>query len=94
MLFLHIHATFTPIQGKYFSMKYTIRGYALAHRMTLHQVFCKAYRERYGHTPNFQGIREDIDRYENYGAVPPYISDFLSTAKMPVRSYIPYWVPA
>lgn len=72
-------------------MRYTIRGYALAHRMTIHQAFCKAYRERYDHTPDFKLIREDTDRYANFGAVPGYVTEFLKDREPQRISVLPYY---
>ena len=58
-------------------MTHTAKGYALAHGLSLHQVFVKAWRETYDQTPNFKLIQTDTDRYMNYGAVPPYVMQFL-----------------
>lgn len=73
-------------------MKQTIRGYANANRMTLHQAFCKAWRFEYDQTPSYFVIKEDIERYTKVGAIPPYVASFLKKQKPSILSYFPYWL--
>lgn len=76
-------------------MKYNVRGYALSRGLTLHQVFHCAWRDKYGQKPDYDMVRGDIDRYLNFGAVPPYLSHFIESqrTKRPLRtpSYFAYW---
>lgn len=72
-------------------MKYNLRGYMDANRMTLHQTFCKAWRDTYKQTPNFPLVAEDLDRYLNCGAMPPYLTDFIKKQTIPKLSYFAWW---
>lgn len=72
-------------------MKPNAKGYALAHGISLHQVFTKAWRDTYDQTPNFNQISTDTDRYINFGAVPPYVQLFLKKQKVERITHVPYY---
>lgn len=77
-------------------MKYSIREYALAHNLTIHMVFTHAWREHFDRTPDFFRVKEDVQTYIKYGAIPPYVASFMKDKYKPrvSKDFKPYWVMA
>lgn len=74
-------------------MKYTVRTYAKAKRVTPREVFRQAWLKAYKQDPGYR-ITEEVIRYEKFGAVPPYVSFFLEkeeSEKIFDPNYLPYW---
>lgn len=77
-------------------MKYTIRGYAIKHRLTVQELFVRAWEATQSRGPGSHSIPEDVKYYAKYGAIPRYVAQFLeevSSGTAPVFYKVPTFRP-
>lgn len=58
-------------------MQALVRCHLHHNKITSEMLFRAAYQHRFGRDISHDSVTRDVEQYEQYGRIPPYVSDFI-----------------